>query len=420
MVGMNPGPFGMAQTGVPFGDVSMVRDFLGIHGPVGKAAVRASAAAGRRVRLPPLGGERNALLGMGPRSLRDRGAVLRARLRGELVPARVHGRVGAKPTAGQAPRGRARAALRGLQRRPRTRRRRSPAVVGGRHRRLRRAACSRGARPRCDDRADPAPEPRQPGGEQRLAGSRRRTAPRARLRALVARAGSVGRCAAAPRPSSSCCSRRSSLGAQPERHEVHPHRGPAPAPVRDRPLRPRRGDLRRPHPVRRALAPGRAAPPAGPRARRRAALREPAVVRVRARRDDRVHDRARARRDPDLRGALRPRSRHRAADPALLARGGDVGRRRRARRGGCGRRRRQRSRRNPPRPRDSRDVGRVLGHGRPAHALVLAVADERGRAAGSLGRAAALRPRPDRGAGLGPRLDDLGAARLRDARDRSC
>ena len=29
LVGMNPGPFGMAQTGVPFGDVSMVRDWLG-------------------------------------------------------------------------------------------------------------------------------------------------------------------------------------------------------------------------------------------------------------------------------------------------------------------------------------------------------------------------------------------------------
>lgn len=29
-VGMNPGPFGMAQTGVPFGDVAMVRDWLGI------------------------------------------------------------------------------------------------------------------------------------------------------------------------------------------------------------------------------------------------------------------------------------------------------------------------------------------------------------------------------------------------------
>jgi single-strand selective monofunctional uracil DNA glycosylase len=36
LVGMNPGPFGMAQTGVPFGDVTMVRDFLGIRGPVGK------------------------------------------------------------------------------------------------------------------------------------------------------------------------------------------------------------------------------------------------------------------------------------------------------------------------------------------------------------------------------------------------
>lgn len=34
-VGMNPGPFGMAQTGIPFGDVRMVRDFLGLEGKVG-------------------------------------------------------------------------------------------------------------------------------------------------------------------------------------------------------------------------------------------------------------------------------------------------------------------------------------------------------------------------------------------------
>lgn len=33
-VGMNPGPFGMAQTGVPFGDVSRVRDWMGIEGRV--------------------------------------------------------------------------------------------------------------------------------------------------------------------------------------------------------------------------------------------------------------------------------------------------------------------------------------------------------------------------------------------------
>lgn len=37
-VGMNPGPWGMAQTGVPFGDVTMVRDWMGIEAPVGKPA----------------------------------------------------------------------------------------------------------------------------------------------------------------------------------------------------------------------------------------------------------------------------------------------------------------------------------------------------------------------------------------------
>lgn len=36
LLGMNPGPWGMAQTGVPFGAVSPVRDWLGIDGPVGK------------------------------------------------------------------------------------------------------------------------------------------------------------------------------------------------------------------------------------------------------------------------------------------------------------------------------------------------------------------------------------------------
>ena len=36
LVGMNPGPWGMAQTGVPFGEVSMVRDWLGISAGVRK------------------------------------------------------------------------------------------------------------------------------------------------------------------------------------------------------------------------------------------------------------------------------------------------------------------------------------------------------------------------------------------------
>ena len=37
-VGMNPGPFGMAQTGVPFGDAAMVRGWLGIEAPVERPA----------------------------------------------------------------------------------------------------------------------------------------------------------------------------------------------------------------------------------------------------------------------------------------------------------------------------------------------------------------------------------------------
>lgn len=34
LVGMNPGPWGMAQTGVPFGEVELVRDWLGVEEPV--------------------------------------------------------------------------------------------------------------------------------------------------------------------------------------------------------------------------------------------------------------------------------------------------------------------------------------------------------------------------------------------------
>jgi len=37
-LGMNPGPFGMAQTGVPFGDVESVRDWLGICANVARPA----------------------------------------------------------------------------------------------------------------------------------------------------------------------------------------------------------------------------------------------------------------------------------------------------------------------------------------------------------------------------------------------
>jgi single-strand selective monofunctional uracil DNA glycosylase len=37
-LGMNPGPFGMVQTGVPFGEIAAVRDWLGVRATIGKPA----------------------------------------------------------------------------------------------------------------------------------------------------------------------------------------------------------------------------------------------------------------------------------------------------------------------------------------------------------------------------------------------
>ena len=50
-VGMNPGPFGMVQTGVPFGEVASVREFLGIDG----RAVRIGAPVRMHPKRPVLG-----------------------------------------------------------------------------------------------------------------------------------------------------------------------------------------------------------------------------------------------------------------------------------------------------------------------------------------------------------------------------
>jgi single-strand selective monofunctional uracil DNA glycosylase len=61
LLGMNPGPWGMAQTGIPFGDVEMVRDWMGIEAaverpgkehprrPVEGFACRRSEVSGRRL-----------------------------------------------------------------------------------------------------------------------------------------------------------------------------------------------------------------------------------------------------------------------------------------------------------------------------------------------------------------------------------
>jgi len=38
-LGMNPGPFGMAQTGIPFGEITVVKGYLQIEEPIGKPLV---------------------------------------------------------------------------------------------------------------------------------------------------------------------------------------------------------------------------------------------------------------------------------------------------------------------------------------------------------------------------------------------
>ena len=35
-LGMNPGPWGMAQTGIPFGEIGAVSEWMGIHAPIGR------------------------------------------------------------------------------------------------------------------------------------------------------------------------------------------------------------------------------------------------------------------------------------------------------------------------------------------------------------------------------------------------
>lgn len=48
-VGMNPGPFGMAQTGVPFGEVAAVRDYLHLQGAADEIVSPPSAPPSRPI-----------------------------------------------------------------------------------------------------------------------------------------------------------------------------------------------------------------------------------------------------------------------------------------------------------------------------------------------------------------------------------
>lgn len=52
LLGMNPGPWGMAQTGVPFGEVAMVRDWLRLDETIGRPEVEHPARPVRGLDCP--------------------------------------------------------------------------------------------------------------------------------------------------------------------------------------------------------------------------------------------------------------------------------------------------------------------------------------------------------------------------------
>ena len=84
-LGMNPGPFGMAQTGVPFGEVSAVRDWMGIHEPVGKPP-RAPETPGRRIPMRAFRSERTPTVGLVRATFCLAGEVFQGPPRPQLLP----------------------------------------------------------------------------------------------------------------------------------------------------------------------------------------------------------------------------------------------------------------------------------------------------------------------------------------------
>ena len=192
LVGMNPGPFGMAQTGVPFGDVAMVRDFLGIAGPVGRPARE-------HPRRPITGFACTRSEVSGTRFwgwARDRFSTAERFFDRVFVanwcPLVFMDESGRNRTPDKLPAARARSALPRLRRGTREDRRRAAAGARRRHRPLRRATSARGSRRRDSHREHPAPEPGEPRREPRLG---RTSSTRGFASSGSSRADSVGACA---------------------------------------------------------------------------------------------------------------------------------------------------------------------------------------------------------------------------------
>ena len=197
MVGINPGPFGMAQTGVPFGDVAMVRDFLGVTGPSGsrRESTRCDPSPAS---VHAVGSERHTVLGLGSRSVRQGRAVLRAGCSSRTGARSCSWRRPGGTGPGQASGERARRALLGVRRGARAGRGGAPSAARGRRGPLRGASRSARAGFGRAGRLHHPSEPREPGGESRLGRHRRPSASRRRLRAAAAKDARIGRAVRRP------------------------------------------------------------------------------------------------------------------------------------------------------------------------------------------------------------------------------
>ena len=207
------------------------------------------------------------------------------------------------------------------------------------------------------------------------------------------------------------------LGAEPHGQPLHPRPRLPAARVRQRPLRARRAGLRVADARGRAVAPD--LPPAPPAHRRggRRPLRQPDRVRLRAQDDDGVRARADPRRDADLRRAAPgSRSAPSGSPSRFWAGAAPLVQRRRARRARLRGRALRRPRRRAARDPHGGDLGGVLDARDAAHADVLRLAHLDRRAVARLGPDHDHRRRAAPVAGLGARLGDLGAPRLRDPR----
>ncbi len=256
LLGMNPGPFGMAQTGVPFGDVEMVREWLGIEGRVGKPPREHPETPDRGLRLPAARGLGNEALVVREGPLRDARALLRALLRGELVPARVPRGLGRQPHPRQAARRGARGRRGRLRRRAPVGRRGARGRTGRGRRRVRGRAGEDRASPGapCASTRSPIRAPRArsrtaAGRRRRRRRSRRRgsSSPRSGRRSARAKAAAplapVSRAAAAARARSGRSARSSAATRRRPRAPAtssapSASRGPSPSPPS--PSRPRR------------------------------------------------------------------------------------------------------------------------------------------------------------------------------------